>query len=67
MHTPNDVIRAVAETEGAVRYADDIPEQLIKLREIMYSGKHSEVEKLLVQVSSIVIHFGELVFPKNGH
>ncbi|HDY89993.1 MAG TPA: hypothetical protein ENH82_17965 [bacterium] len=64
-YTPNEVIRMVAEKEGGVLYDNALPEKLIKLKGIIYSEKYNETEKLLAQVSIVVIHFGELLLYEN--
>jgi hypothetical protein len=56
MYSPNEIIRMLAEKEGGVHYDDELPEKLVKLRTICYSGQYKTLEeKLLIQTTQVVI------------
>lgn len=63
IYTPNDVIRLVAEKDGGAHYDSELPEKLLKLRGIIYSGQFKSVEeRLLIQTTQATIEFKKNIF-----
>ena len=62
IYSPNEVIRIVAEKEGGAHYDDELPEKLVKLRQVIYSGQFKKLEeKLLIQTAQVIIEFGRII------